>query len=142
MTIDSLASRHVHTPSVAKLEAVQAFGAVGIHPTEAAAAACNLASPLRAHRNRGGGQAVRARAIERRVRQIHAASRKFRQDNTLSGYIERRLKDVEALCDLALSRMDQTGQKVPSALAEFQSGKNGVCSDAWRDRVCPGRSRS
>ena len=63
-----------------------------------------------------------------------AASRKFRRDNTLSGYIER-LKDVEALCDLALSRMDQTGQKVPSALAEFQSGKNEVlrCVEEIKD---------
>lgn len=66
--IDSLASRHVHSFPSRRLEAVRAFGAFGIIPRrrQRRRAISRVAAAHAA--TRGGGQAVRARAIERRVR--------------------------------------------------------------------------
>ena len=63
-----------------------------------------------------------------------AASRKFKRDDTLNGYIER-LRDVEALCDLATSRTTQAGLSVPAPLEEFHRRKDEVlrCVNEMKD---------
>ena len=63
-----------------------------------------------------------------------AASRKFKRDDTLNGYLER-LRDVEALCDLAVSRTKQSGHELPTPLAEFEKRKTEVlrCVNDMKD---------
>ena len=63
-----------------------------------------------------------------------AASRKFKRDDTLNGYIER-LRDVEALCDLATSRTTQAGLSLPAPLEEFRKRKDEVlrCVNDMKD---------
>ena len=63
-----------------------------------------------------------------------AASRKFKRDDTLNGYLER-LRDVEALCDLAVSRTKQSGHELPKPLAEFEKRKTEVlrCVNEMKD---------
>ena len=63
-----------------------------------------------------------------------AASRKYKRDDTLNGYIER-LRDVEALCDLATSRTTQAGLSVPAPLEEFHRRKDEVlrCVNEMKD---------
>ena len=59
---------------------------------------------------------------------------KFKRDDTLNGYIER-LRDVEALCDLATSRTTQAGLSVPAPLEEFHRRKDEVlrCVNEMKD---------
>lgn len=66
-----------------------------------------------------------------------AASRKFKRDDTLSGYLER-LRDVEALCDLAVRRTKQAGHELPAPLAEFEKRKTEVLRCVMEMKDLPG----
>ena len=90
--------------------------------------ACLSSAHATAHAS-AGRQAVRAgpkKRLERRVSEVGGVE-KFKRDDTLNGYIER-LRDVEALCDLATSRTTQAGLSLPAPLEEFASGRTRCCA--------------